>query len=98
MPAGSPTKGRSPRVCPSHDHGMRVHVLASQYVAEEVAEQFFVFDPLDDLATASSPHDSIVLLDCDVIWTCSERTRGLWSELRAAGRGRCTWTTRPIGT
>jgi hypothetical protein len=46
--------------------------------------QFFVLDALGELAAASSSNDSIVLLDCDVVWSCSERTRVLWSELRAA--------------
>ena len=46
--------------------------------------QFFVFDALGVLAASSSADDSIVLLDSDVVWTCSERTGGLWSELRAA--------------
>ena len=46
--------------------------------------QFFVFDALDALVSAAAPEDLIMLLDSDVVWSNSERTQQLWSQLSGA--------------
>ena len=41
--------------------------------------QFFVFDALEAIHAITDPHDLIMLLDSDVVWTALELTDAVWA-------------------
>ena len=62
-----------------------VLVRAATIVAYRLAQPVLRLQRAEVIHAITDPHDLIMLLDSDVVWTALERTDAVWGRLGAAG-------------